>query len=297
MNTQTIKQALDRVTQIQLFLGLGALSLVVMVVGTCMMFDTSGPLPPPRDPPPRVETSAVLSYRYKEGFFKALVKEDVTKLHLSFDFDGIKRPNRHFVEFSGNQVLRPGNDLETRHLLLQVLQQKIWVGEEVGQGFRSDHLVLGITNKTHRYLAYRVFTSVAGACHGKGTVAHNALAIRPKERLMRTECLLRSGGTLKVNEVEVMELTPLGYYYVSRLDPGQIRLSQRGADGHEIPKGLATCRMLPWREIQHGMRRGDLHWRDVIDFYSRHNCDEYTFFPSYRYSEKGLPRLPVVPPS
>jgi len=294
--SRSIKQMLDQVSQIQLFVGLGAVSLAIMVIGTCMMLDTSGPLPPPRPPPPRVETSAVLTYRYKEGFFKALVKEDSDKLKLAFDFARIKRGNPYFVEFTGDQILRPGNKLETRHLVLQALQQKIWVGETGGQGFRSDHLVLSVANKTRKHLAYRVITSVRGFCQGKGTIAQNALALRPGEKISRTECLLRSGGTLRVMEVEVMEVSPLGYYYVSRLKPGQIRMPRRSSEGHENPKDLPTCRILPWRAIESGMRRDEVRWRDVVDFYSRHNCDEYTFFVGYRYKTKGPGRLPVAPP-
>jgi hypothetical protein len=296
MASESLQRLNEQITPIHVFLTCGVLGVVVVIVGTCSMFSTSGPLPPPRDPPPAAERSAVLNYRYKEGFFKALVQEDAEKYKLKkLDFKRVKAGNRLFVEFTGNQSLKVGGRLETRRLLLQTLKQRVWVGP-AGQGMRSAHMVLAITNKTDRYLAYRVLTEAWGACRDKGAIAHDAIALRPRERLLRTECLLRAGSRLKVLEVEVMEVSPVGYYYVSRLDPVQIRLNPRTAEGHEIPLELPQCRLLPWREIKNGMRRGEVRWRDVIDFYSRHNCDEYSFFVEYRYDPEGPERLPAIPP-
>jgi hypothetical protein len=46
-----------------------------------------------------------------------------------------------------------------------------------------------------------------------------------------------------------------------------------------------------WRDIKDGMDGEGLGWRDVIDFYARHNCIEYSFFRSYRY--RGDPAAPL----
>jgi hypothetical protein len=296
MASESLQRLNEQITPIHVFAACAVLSAITIIVSTCSMFSWSGPLPPPRDPPPAAEKSAVLNYRYKEGFFKALVKEDSEKFKVKkFDFNRVKAGNRHFVEFTGNQSLRVGGKLETRRLLLQLLKQRVWVGGE-GQGMRSAHLVLAITNKTNHHMAYRVLTEAWGKCRDKGTIAHNAMALRPRERLLRTECKLLARSRIKVLEVEVMEVSPVGYYYLSRLDPVQIRLNPRTADGHLIPDELPQCRLLPWREIQNGMRRGDVRWRDVVDFYSRHNCDEYSYFVQYKYDPEGPERLPVIPP-
>lgn len=295
-DARAIRDLVDQVTPIHLFLGLTVVSLVVMLVSTCSMFSATGPLPPPRPPPPNVEKSAVLSYRYKEGFFKALVVEDAKKLGVKgFSFKKLVAPNRHFVEFTGSQLMRPGSKLETRHLSIEAQKRRIFVGD-VGHGYRGDHLVLIIANRTARPLAYVVSTSARGKCGSKGVMPHNALAIKAGGKVMRTECLLTSGTQVRVKRVEVLEITPLGYYYVSRLDPGHLQLPSRTSRGHEIPGGLQPCRLLPWRRIKAGMRRGDVTWRDVIDFYARHSCDEYTFFTEYGYDRKGPARLPAVPP-
>ena len=87
-----------------------------------------------------------------------------------------------------------------------------------------------------------------------------------------------------------MEIPALSYYYVSRLTPGLILYDVRAAAGHTIPKGTACPQTFSWRDVRDGAARGEIDWRDIIDFYARHNCDEYAFFPGYRYrTDAGAP--------
>jgi hypothetical protein len=286
---------LSWLTPLHLFLGMGVVSLTVVIISTCAMYSTSGPLPPPRPPPPRAEVAAVTSYRFKEGYYRSLVEEDAKKVGLKKeDTRGLWRGNVHFSEFTGNQKLKVGGTLETTHLRLQAVSEKIWVGDE-GQGYRTEHLVLKITNRTDRYLAYRVLTEVGGKCSSKGSSPHNAIALKPHEELQRAECLLNGSGPLVVKRVEILELSPLGYFYVSQLDPAGLRYERRTADGHQPPAGLRPCTILPWRAIEAALAGGDIQWYDVIDFYSRHSCAEYTYFVGYRWA-RTPPALPVKPP-
>jgi hypothetical protein len=279
-----------------LFLALLVISLVIMIVSTCGLYGTSGPLPPPRPAPPLPEKTAVTTYRFKEGFFRALLDESAKKLKLGKEQTrGVWRRNLYFAEFSGAQKLQPGGSLETNHLKLDLVSDKIWVGEE-GQGYRTEHLVLQITNRTETPLAYRVVTEVSGRCAGKGIIHHNAIALRPKETIMRTECIQNGAGPVVVRRVEVLELSALGYHYVSQLDPLRLKYEARTAEGHQAPPGLAPCRLLPWRLIEAELKRGEARWIDVVDFYSRHSCDEYTYFAGYRLLERDPKALPIQPP-
>lgn len=286
---------LSWLTPPHLFLGLTVVCLVLMVVGTCSMYGTSGPLPPPRKPPPPPEKLAVTSYRYKEGYYRSLVEEDARKVGLTKqDAQALWKANRYFSEFTGEQKLKIGGTLETMHLRLKAGDKKIDVGEE-GRSFRTDHLVLEITNRTQSYLAYRVVTSVSGKCGSKGLLPHNAMALKPEEELSRTECLLNQSGPLVIKSVEVMEISPLAYHYVSQLDPLRLRFDPRTSSAHQ-PAQLDSCRFLPWRVFDIALKRGDSAWYDIVDFYSRHRCDEYTFFVGYRQLTREPLRLPVRPP-
>jgi hypothetical protein len=167
-----------------------------------------------------------------------------------------------------------------------------------GQLYRADHLVLRIENRTDHYLAYRVETRVAdeGRCDTKGDAPHNAIALAPRQVIHRTECLYRSSERVDVRRVEVMELPRLAAYYVSRLSPALILYGRRTSAGHLPFKGGVCPQNLPWRDIRDGADRGELGWRDLIDFYARHNCEEYSFFRSYRHRTDPTAPLPARPP-
>ncbi|MBW2736947.1 MAG: hypothetical protein JRH20_31580, partial [Deltaproteobacteria bacterium] len=96
-------------------------------------------------------------------------------------------------------------------------------------------------------------------------------------------------------KIEVLEVTRLGYHYISRLTPLRLQYSKRTAVGHDY-QGLRPCRLIPWRAIKSGLQGGDMRWYDVLDFYARHSCAEYTFFNTYRWSAKGPNALPVQRP-
>ncbi len=150
-------------------------------------------------------------------------------------------------------------------------------------------MILEITNKTDRALAYRVDTAVEHPekCKSQGAILHNAIALKPGETLRRTECLWRPGAMLTIKRVETLELPPISYYYVSRLVPTQILLDERTALGHEENK-VRPCQFVPWRDIAASAKTSGTEWGDVLDFYARHNCDEYSFWRGYhRWTTAG----------
>ena len=83
---------------------------------------------------------------------------------------------------------------------------------------------------------------------------------------------------------------------MSQLDPLRLRFDRRTSEGHQGPAALAVCGILPWRDIEAAFQHRRATWVDVIDFYSRHTCEEYSFFDGYRRLEKEPIKLPVGPP-
>ena len=67
----------------------------------------------------------------------------------------------------------------------------------------------------------------------------------------------------------------------------------RTSAGHVPLKGTLCPQTFSWREIQDGIDRKQIGWRDVIDFYARHNCDEYAFFRNYRFRTDAAAPLPA----
>ena len=82
---------------------------------------------------------------------------------------------------------------------------------------------------------------------------------------------------------------------MSRLPANPTLYDPRTAAGH-VPLAGALCpQTFSWREIQEGLEKKQIGWKDVIDFYARHNCDEYSFFKGYRFRTGASDPLPARP--
>jgi hypothetical protein len=163
----------------------------------------------------------------------------------------------------------------------------------------ADHVVLRIENRSDRWLAYRVDTTpeaTAQRCLEKADTPHDAIALAPGQAVERTECMVRGGvGGVTVDQVETMIVPPLSYYYVSKLFPPHIAEDARVTRAHAPPKGK-LCESIPEQAIRRAMERGQTTWRDVIDFYARHDCERYLFPSGYRaFQRPGERPLPVPP--
>src|SRR3954454_10964819 len=173
-------------------LAVGASGLFVIVIGTMLLYGgepppaPSAPQPPP---PPEVTMNSVL--KYSQPVYLALVETDARtfKVHVP-TLEELGRPNKYFDELRGRHRLKTRGSLETPHLRISMAVGKRTAQLE-GQSFAVDHLLLRIENKSDRYLAYRVETSVTdkNKCASKGDLAHNALVLEPHQTIERTECL------------------------------------------------------------------------------------------------------------
>jgi hypothetical protein len=193
----------------------------------------------------------------------------------------LRKPLHGGTEFRGVQLLKgKGGKMETAHLRIAASVQKLEARTDGTQGFRADHLILSITNKSDAPIAYRVRTRVPQPerCGSMAQLPHNAIALRPRETVQRSECLFAGKQKLSVVQIDAYELTELGYKYVSRLPPvpgGPFDLRVAAAhNAGEIP----VCRSVPWRDLEEG---GDTFF-SVVDFHARHDCDEYSMPKDYR---------------
>jgi hypothetical protein len=284
------KRASSNVTLVIGLLACGGLIAVAVMASSWLQKP-----PPPVEPPattkaPVAPTLATGNLKYTEGFYRAQIEDDFKKLDVKpVPILEMTLPLPYADELSEAKHVKLDKDVvETPHLKLATHVQKEWAVSG-GQGFKYEHEVLEITNRSHKFIAYRVTTAVdqPAKCKTKGAMPHNSVALRPGETVRRTECLWRKDLDLTIKRVEVVELpNELSYVYVSRLLPTQILLDERTAAGHAIPKGNG-CALVPWREIAAtGTEKSS--WADVIDFYARHNCDEYTFWKGYhRWTAPG----------
>jgi hypothetical protein len=271
-----------------LALGLVVCAILVVVALLSSRFFKTEPPPPPVQAAPPAERSVNKTLRYTEGYFKALLDEDAKRYQLPTPtLDSIRAPLVYANELAAPRTLKAEKDqLDTPHLHITTNVSKEWAATGSAQRMRVEHMLMTITNKSARPIAYRIDTKPSNLahCRSMGAMAQNAVALKPNETIQRSECLWAKGATLEVRAVEVIELTDLGYFYVSRLIPSHILLDERSAAGHEPAQKLKACSFVPWREIRTAAdaKEHPVTWADVVDFYARHNCDEYTFFSTYR---------------
>jgi hypothetical protein len=271
--------------------------LLVIAIGLGLMYAGGPPPAPPRPKIPEAATTSA-ALKYSATLYRAALQEDARIFAIAVTpYQEMAQPFPYFDESPGDRKLKVGGSIETPHLKLTLVVRKE-AGSMGGQIYRADHLVLRIENRTDHYLAYRVGTRVAdeGRCDTKGDAPHNAIALAPRQAIYRTECLYRSSERVDVRRVDVMELPRLAAYYVSRLSPALVLYGRRTSAGHLPFKGPVCPQTFSWRDIRDGADRGELHWQDVIDFYARHNCEEYSFFRSYRQRTDPAAPLPARPP-
>jgi hypothetical protein len=260
--------------------------VLIVIAVVSLRFLQKEPPPPPPPPPPAPQASVNRILKYSAGYYKAILDEDTKRYGIDpVTADELARPLAYAEELSSRRAMKVKKDtLETQHLKLTTSVRNEWAATGTGQRFRFEHIILTITNRSERPLAYRVMTTIDHPehCRSQGAMAHNAIALRPGESTERTECLFHDKAQLTVDKIEVVELSPLGFFYVSRLQPIQIGLDERTSAGHRAPDPAKDCAFVPGRDIKSSAESAHTGWADVIDFYARHNCDEYSYYRGYR---------------
>lgn len=266
--------------------------LLVAAIGVAALLGRSRPVAADHDPvePAREVDGGVASaappadVRCSALHYGAVVQAGLLKYKLpALTPEQLRQPLRGGVELSQPRVMKGHRAvLDTPHLRLSTSIEKLASSLDGGaQSFRADHLILSITNKSDVPVAYRVVTSLDDPekCDNKADVPHNAIVLRPRQTIRRTECLYRSKQALSVTEVDVYEVSDLGYHYLSRLGPSAGGpFDMRVARAHNSG-GLPLCRTLPWRDLDTTQKDA---WRLVMDFHARHDCDEYSLPRGYR---------------
>jgi hypothetical protein len=270
--------------------------VAAIAIGGVILYG-GGPPPAPRRPKPPPADQATSEMKYSATLYRAMLEQDARTFGVpAARPEDLAKPFAYFSESSGPRRIKVGSSIQTPHLRLSLLVRKEG-GSMEGQSYRADHLVLRIDNLTPKTLAYRVQTTVSddARCTAKGDLPHNAIVIEPNKSVLRTECLYQSDGHVTITGVEVIEIPRISAFYLSRLPPGLVLYSTRTSAGHVPPKGTLCPQIFSWRDIRDGADRGEFGWKDVIDFYARHSCEEYAFFPTYRYRSDAKAPLPAKP--
>ena len=103
-------------------------------------------------------------------------------------------------------------------------------------------------------------------------------------------------AAIEVTRVEIIELPAAGGRV--RLAPaGQRRALRRphGRRARAAARRRSARRPSPGARCATASTTRRIGWRDVIDFYARHSCEEYAFFGAYRFRTDPSSPLPARP--
>jgi hypothetical protein len=160
----------------------------------------------------------------------------------------------------------------------------------------AEGLALEIANTTDSDLAYDVVTApiAAASCNAAPALPFNAMTIAKDHSETRIECVWRDGIALAVTQVETLEVPPLSAWYLSHVPPSVVGIEPRIARGHHAATA-ARCLVAQPQAVRSGLERGEIGWRDLVDFYARHRCETYQFPVGYRAfrtdNERSVPAV------
>jgi len=203
-----------------------------------------------KPPPPRAEPidPAHLSRRLdaSAAAYAGYLQRDASTYGVDpISPDAMGRPLHHSLDGVARELTDSGPGAVT-----EVAGLRLSARVEV-TGAPRPTLALRIENLRSVPMAYRIRTEPVPAphrCREKEVLSHNAVAIAGGGTEVRSECIQTSQGRLRIVEVETLALSPLGYHYVSRVDPAQLGLDPRKL---EVPgrKRLEIDFGQPIREI------------------------------------------------
>jgi hypothetical protein len=187
---------------------------------------------------------------------------------------------------------------ETRHVL-EVGQPPIEVaGLQLAAVIANETLALEMKNTTSENLGYYIKTSPtpnSGECNRARPLPLDVMVIGKGEKQTRVECVYREGMALVVEKVQTVETSPLSAYYLRQVPPALVGVEERVAKGHVAPKSKEPCSPILSQAVRTSFERGQIDWRDLADFYSRHRCQTYSFPLGYRaFTEDGQHPVPAT---
>ena len=263
--------------------------VVLVAVITYLRFCGSlslSPKPPPPRGPSGTERQLLTQSSASPSVYQGFLEHDASAagVHLP-TIEEMSRKLPYRVD-EARHVLEPGKPA------IELAGLRLFVERS------DDQVVLMIQNLVESDIAYEVTTlpsTGAYICNGARPLPFNAMVIGKGGRETRTECVWRDGMSIIVAKVETIELSPLSTWYLSQLPPKVVGVDDRVARGHRGVETTERCSAMTSQVVRSGMDRGEIGWRDLVDFYARHRCQTYKFPPSYRsFKNDGDRSLPAV---
>ncbi|NVB38322.1 hypothetical protein G6O69_10810 [Pseudenhygromyxa sp. WMMC2535] len=239
-------------------------------------------------------------YERSEAFYKTRV--EVAHEHYEAEegvplttLAALREPNVFFHPITADapRTLAPGESLREAPLEISVSVQQL-VSEARGIRSKLAHTVVDVVNTGEVPVAYRLLLDKAGDgdCRLRAMTRYDAMVLEPGERAEISVC--KDSHSIEISELRVLELTPAGAIWVDKLPAAAVALGENATRAHDPGRELVQCTELPVREYAARIQSGELAWEDLIDFYSRHDCENYEWVEGYTRALEPLASLPVL---
>lgn len=235
-----------------------------------------------------------LRFKADEGYFFEELEADFKALGVApVSQERLRAPNPVFHEIERPVVLRAGKTWSSPRIKVRASIERV-LFQQHGAKIAAKHAVATVTNTGTKPIAYfmRAVSADRGECPTRGARAHNAMALLPRESAEVVVCA--GSGKVEIRELKVMEVTPIGYAYVSKVPPQAVGYDATTSRAHRPGSKVRACSSVPAVKLAGGIERGEVAWEDVVDFYSRHNCERFQYVPGYTRATEPVSQLPVT---
>jgi hypothetical protein len=236
------------------------------------------------------------SYSDSEEYYQIGIDDAVERYGLTAPpRERLLEPNTFFhVASSGDtRLLAPGASLSQAGLRISIKVEDIDV-ERRGMRTKNTHTLAMVRNVGGKPLAYFLqLRSRTGDCQLRALTRYDAMVLMPDEEAEVSVC---SGShEVEITDLRVLEVTELGALWVSKLPPQAVGHDDVSGRSHHPGPGIDVCAELPALQFATLINEGQAKWEDIVDFYSRHDCDHYRWWPGYKRIVDPLTKLPALP--
>jgi hypothetical protein len=198
----------------------------------------------------------------------------------------------HAASHSDPKFLAVGASMREGGISLRVRTEVIET-ERRGMRTKTEHTLVDIQNVGTKPLAYFVdLRAREKECQVRALTRFDAMALLPGEKGEISICA--GSHEVEVRDFRIMEVTEVGALWVSKVPAQAVGYDEVVARSHFAGPGIEVCAELPAAEFANRIKAGEVAWEDLVDFYSRHDCEHYRWWPGYERILEPLAQLPVI---
>lgn len=271
-------------------------------VGTRLTLETSDAVDVAlarRIDPDRAQREALqqkASYVDSEEYYQTRIDEAVERYKLApITREQLLEPNTffHVASPGDTRTIAPGATLREGELQIRIKVEDIDV-ERRGMRTKNTHTLAMVKNVGQKPLAYFLqMRSRAGDCSMRALTHYDAMVLMPDEEAEISVCA--GSHEVELTELRILEVTEIGALWISKLPPQAVGHDDISGRSHAPGSGIDVCSELPALEFSMRLQNDEAEWEDIVDFYSRHDCEHYRWWPGYKRTAERVAKLPVLP--